>query len=83
MNDALNAPAARPILSFDLVSWHVEDSFTRVEVQGPHSLTNQLLKVTGVTGHLTWDEAHALARAAWETGQPQDLRGVSVEPSWG
>jgi len=81
MNDALNAPAAPAARSFDLVSWHIEDSFTRVEVQGTHSLTNQLLKVSGVTGHLTWDEAHALARAAWETGQLQDLHGVSVQPS--
>ncbi|SMB86380.1 hypothetical protein [Deinococcus hopiensis] len=80
MNDALTAPALR---SFDLVHWGVENSFVRVQVRGPHDLTNQLLKVTGVTGRLSWDEAHELACAAWASGLPQDLRGVSMEVSWG
>ena len=83
MNDALTAPAAPALRSFDLVNWHVEDSFTRVQVRGPHELTNQLLKVEGVLDQLTWDQAHALAQAAWQNSTCQEEGCVTVEPSWG
>ncbi|KQR18872.1 hypothetical protein [Deinococcus sp. Leaf326] len=84
MNDALTTAATAPATrSFDLVNWHVKDSFTRVEARGPHDLTNRLLKLPGVPELLTWDQAHLLACGAWTSALPQDHAGVSVEPSWG
>lgn len=66
--------------AFDLVNWHVEDSYQRVEVNGPHSLTNLTLRVAGE--RLTYAEAHALATSAWMDGKYAECNGVTVEPSW-
>ncbi|MBB5234508.1 hypothetical protein [Deinococcus budaensis] len=70
------------VQAFDLVNWHVEDSYQRVEVTGPHSLTNLTLRIAGE--RLTYAEAHALATSAWTTGKwgEWECNGITVEPSW-
>ncbi|MFC4637014.1 hypothetical protein [Deinococcus hohokamensis] len=75
----LGAGRTFPLRSFDLIDWAVVDSFQRVEVRGPHSLTNQILHVQS---HLTYDQAHALAQAAWDGRLPQEGT-FTVEESWG
>lgn len=72
------APDAR-LHAFDLVDWAVVDSFTRVEVRGPHDLTNQVLRAFP---GLSYDDAHAAATTAW-AGQFVMTGTVTVEPSWG
>lgn len=75
----MTEPASPTIRSFDLIDWAVSDSFRRVEVQGPHSLTNQVLQAQP---QLTYDQARALAEAAWDFKLPQ-AGTFTVEASWG
>ena len=73
-------PATRPTArSFDLTHWGVLDSFKRVQVSGPHSLTNELVKAYP---HLTYGQARELAQGAWDGGQPC-VADVTAEVSWG
>ncbi len=71
--------ASPSIRSFYLIDWAVADSFRRVEVQGAHSLTNQILRAQP---QLTYDRARALAEAAWDFELPQ-AGTFTVEASWG
>jgi len=68
-----------PTRLFDLVDWAVTDSFRRVEVRGPHDLTNQILRACP---SLTYEEAHAAAQGAW-AGEFRMTGTFSAEPSWG
>lgn len=69
-------PAAR---SFDLTDWGTPDSFRRVQVSGPHSLTNELVNAYP---HLTYGQARELAQGAWDGEQPC-VADVTAEVSWG
>ncbi|GGB77892.1 hypothetical protein [Deinococcus soli (ex Cha et al. 2016)] len=80
MTESETPTAARPEpRSFDLVHWGVEDSFKRVLVTGPHSLTNELVKAYP---HLTYDQGRELAQEAWAGGLPR-VADVTAEVSWG
>lgn len=79
MTESETPTATRPEpRSFDLVHWGVEDSFKRVLVTGPHSLTNELVKAFP----LSYEQAREVAEAAWAGGLPR-VADVTAEASWG